>query len=142
MGREHRLLAGLDVLDLEVTPIGDDIDALDVEDDAGRFGCLHQQADVHDLVGHGLLDDHFVLRVDCDLRVIADANLRMGGHRPAVGIGQRYLALAGPLELRQKRPVAAAFLAERLDLLGQVFRARAAARSVFLDISPSSSRRK
>jgi hypothetical protein len=66
----------------------------------------------------------------------------MGGHRPAVGIGQRYLALAGPLELRQKRPVAAAFLAERLDLLGQVFRARAAARSVFLDISPSSSRRK
>jgi hypothetical protein len=31
MGREPRLLAGLDVLDLEVTPIGDDIDALDVE---------------------------------------------------------------------------------------------------------------
>ena len=78
-------LAGLDVLDLEVTPIGDDIDALDVEDDAGRFGCLHQQADVHDLVGHGLLDDHFVLRVDGDLRVIADANLRMGGHRRLSG---------------------------------------------------------
>jgi hypothetical protein len=36
MGREPRLLAGLDVLDLEVTPIGDDIDALDVEDGAGR----------------------------------------------------------------------------------------------------------
>src|ERR1700730_17753493 len=66
---EPRLLAGLDVLDLEVTPIGDDIDALDVEDDAGRFGCLHQQGDVHDLVGHGLLDDHFVLRV-----VFAKAN--------------------------------------------------------------------
>jgi hypothetical protein len=34
-------------------------------------------ASFHDLVGHRLLDDHFVLRVDCDLRVVADANLRM-----------------------------------------------------------------
>jgi hypothetical protein len=27
--------------------------------------------------------------------LFADANLRMGGHRPAVGISQRYLVLAG-----------------------------------------------
>jgi len=74
MGRETRLLAGFDILDLEVTPIGDDIDALDAENGAGRLGCLRQQADVRH---RRLLDDHFVLRVDCDLRVVADANLRM-----------------------------------------------------------------
>ncbi len=59
----------------------------------------------------------------------------MGGHRPAVGISQRYLVLAGSFKIRQHRPVPAAFLAERLDLLGQVSRARAAARSAFLDIA-------
>src|SRR3984893_2758388 len=59
----------------------------------------------------------------------------MGGHRPAVGIGQRYLVLAGSFEIRQHHPVTVAFLAERLDLLGQVFHARAAARSAFLDIA-------
>jgi hypothetical protein len=61
--------------------IGDDIDVLDIEKGAGQLGGLFQQAHVHDLIGHGLRDDHFVLRVDGDLRVIADANLRMGGHR-------------------------------------------------------------
>ncbi len=58
-------------------------------------------AHVDNLVGHGLLDEHFVLRVDRYLRVVADADLRMGGHHPAVGIGQGYLILAGPLELHQ-----------------------------------------
>ncbi|MFZ3327261.1 MAG: hypothetical protein WA231_15840, partial [Methylocella sp.] len=115
--------------------IGDDIDVLDIEKGAGQLGGLFQQAHVHDLIGHGLRNDHFVLRVDGDLRVLADANLRMGGHRPAVRISERYLALAAPLQFRQKRPVAAAFLAERRDLLGKVFRARAAARSAFLDIA-------
>jgi hypothetical protein len=28
-----------------------------------RLGCLRQQAHVHDVVGHGLLDDHVMLRV-------------------------------------------------------------------------------
>ena len=95
MGRQPRLFAGLNVLDLEVAAIGDDIDILDIENGAGRLGGLFQQAHVHDLIGHSLLDDHFVLRVDRDLDVVADANLRMGGHRPAVGISQRYLVLAG-----------------------------------------------
>ena len=145
MGRQPRLFAGLNVLDLEVAAIGDDIDILDIENGAGQLGGLFQQAHVHDLIGHSLLDDHFVLRVDRDLDVVADANLRMGGHRPAVGISQRYLVLAGSFKIRQHRPVPAAFLAERLDLLGQVSRARAAARSAFLDIAlvqPSAARMK
>ncbi len=58
-------------------------------------------AHVDNPVGHSLLDEHFVLRVDHYLRVVADAGLRMGGHRPAVRIGQGYLVLAGPLELHR-----------------------------------------
>jgi Pyridine nucleotide-disulphide oxidoreductase len=57
---------------------------------------------IDDLVGHGLLDDQFILGVDRDLHVVANADLRMAGHRPAVGIGQRYLAFAGPLQVRQQ----------------------------------------
>jgi hypothetical protein len=64
---------------------------------------------------------------------------RQGGHRPAGGIGQRYLALAGSFEIRQHHPVAVALLAERRDLLGEIFRTRAAPPS---STSPSSSRRR
>jgi Transglutaminase-like superfamily len=46
-------------------------------------------------IGHSLLDDHFVLRVDRDLDVVADANLRMGGHRPAVGISSASPQISG-----------------------------------------------
>jgi hypothetical protein len=42
MGRQPRLFAGLDVLDLEVAAIGDDIDILDIENDVGRLGGLFQ----------------------------------------------------------------------------------------------------
>jgi hypothetical protein len=77
----------------------------------------------------------WLVTADCDLRVVADANLRMGGHRPAVGIGQRYLALAGPVKRRQQRPVPVACFADRRDLVSKVFRASAAARSAFLDIA-------
>ena len=78
------LLAGLDVLDLEVDAIGDDIDSLDIENGAGWLGCLRQKA----RRPGWSRDDHLVLRVDGELDIVADANLRMGGHRPAVGIGQ------------------------------------------------------
>jgi hypothetical protein len=54
MGRQPRLFAGLDGLDLEVAAIGDDIDILDIENGAGRLGCLRQQPHVHDLIGYGL----------------------------------------------------------------------------------------
>ena len=68
------ILAGLDVLDLE-----DDVDGLDVQNLAGRFCGLRQQAHVHDLVGHHLLDEQLVLRVDRHLNVIADGDLGVGG---------------------------------------------------------------
>jgi hypothetical protein len=38
MRRQAGLLAGFDVLDLEVAAIGDDIDLLDIENDAGGLG--------------------------------------------------------------------------------------------------------
>jgi hypothetical protein len=76
-----------------------------------------------------------IILFDRDLDVVADANLRIGCHRPTVGIGQRYLVLAGPLEFRQHRPVSVALVTDRRDLLGQVFCARAAARSAFLDVA-------
>src|ERR1700680_4657357 len=40
MGCKAHLLASLDVLDLEVAAIGDDVDPLDAENRAGRFGSL------------------------------------------------------------------------------------------------------
>ena len=104
------LLAGLDVLDFEVATVGDDVDRFDPENFAGRLGGLRQQSHVDDLVGHRLLDDHLVLRVDRDLRVVAHADLRMRGHGAAVGIGQRDLVLAGPVKLGQHRRVTAALL--------------------------------
>ena len=42
MGRQPRLFAGLNVLDLEVAAIGDDIDILDIENGACRLGGLGQ----------------------------------------------------------------------------------------------------
>src|ERR1700678_2579337 len=120
------LLAGLDVLGLEVAAVGDDVDRLDVENLAGRFCGLRQKPHVDDLVGHRLFDDQLVLRVDGDLDVIADADLGVRSHGAAVGIGQRYLVLAGSVELSQHRVVTAALLAERRDLLGQILGARPA----------------
>ena len=46
------LLAGVDVLDLEVAAVGDDVDHLDIQNLASRFSGLRQQTHVHDLVGH------------------------------------------------------------------------------------------
>ena len=42
MRRQSRLLASLDVLAFEIATIGDDIDRLDFEKGAGRFGGLFQ----------------------------------------------------------------------------------------------------
>src|SRR3984957_14824036 len=130
-------LTGLDVLDFEVAAIGDDIDRLDAQDLTGRLRGLRQQAHVHDLVGHRLLDDQLVLRVDRHLNVIPDGDLGVGGHGAAVGIGQRDLVLAGSLELNQHRVITPAFLAERCDLLGLVRAPPLVAPSA---TSPSSSR--
>ena len=108
-----------DTSDIRCVQVGDDIDRRNLKDGAGRLGGLFQQADVRDLIGHRLLDDHFVLRVDGDLDIVADGDLGMGGHCPAVGIGQRYLTLAAPLQFRQQRPVATAFLARRQSKLAR-----------------------
>ena len=64
VGNAAGLLASLDILDFEVAAIGDDVDRLDAQDFAGRLRGLRQQARVHDLVGHRLLEDQLVLRVD------------------------------------------------------------------------------
>jgi Transposase domain (DUF772) len=75
-----------------------------------------------------------VLRVGRCLNVVADADLRMRRHGPAVGIGQRYSALPRAFEFRQHRVVSTALLAKRLDLFCEIVHARAA-RSSFRDIA-------
>jgi hypothetical protein len=49
-------------------------------------------------------------------------------------VGQRYLALAGSLQFRQKRAIATALFAQRLDLFREILRSRAARRG-FRDIA-------
>ena len=78
------------------------------------------------MIGDLLLDDQLVLRIDGDLHVVADRNVRMRRHRSAVGIGERDLALTGPIQFRQHVLVPLAPLLDRGDLLGQVLDPRAA----------------
>ena len=107
---------------------------LDIEDGAGGLGGLRQKPHIHDLIGHFLLDDHLVFRVNRDLNIVADANLRMRRHGAAIGVGQRYLALAALLQFRQQLAVTAALLAQRLDLFSEILDARTV-RSGFRDIA-------
>jgi hypothetical protein len=90
-GNAADLLAGLDILDLKVA-IGNEADRLDTEDFAGPLRSLHQQAHVHDLVGHITVFStiRFVLRINRNQNVVADADLRARGYRPAVETSQRY----------------------------------------------------
>src|SRR3954447_11663364 len=113
-------LTGLDILDLEVTLVGDDVDRLDAEDLLRRFGSLGQQPHIEHLVGDLLLDNQFVLGVNGDLRVVADRDTRVGGHRSAVGVGHRDLALPGAVELGQHLLAAVTPTPDRGDLLRQV----------------------
>ena len=85
---------------------------------------LRQQAHVDHLIADFLFGDHLVLRIDRDLNIVADANLRERRHGAAVGIGQRYLVLAAAFEIVQQRVVATALCAQRLDFFREVFRAR------------------
>ena len=80
------LLAGLDILDLEIASVGHDRDPLDSEKLFCRFGGLGQQTHIHNLVGDLLLDDQLVLRVDGDLHIVADGNMGMRRHRSAVAV--------------------------------------------------------
>ena len=65
------LLAGLDVLDFEVTASATtSIVSTPRMSRAGSAVCV-STAHVDDLVGYRLLDEHLVLRVDRDLRVVA-----------------------------------------------------------------------
>src|SRR5215467_8652270 len=56
-------LAGLDVLDLEIAPVGHHREALHSENLFGRFGGLGQQTHIDNLVGDLLLDDQLVLGI-------------------------------------------------------------------------------
>ena len=87
---------------------------------------MGQQTHIDNLIGDLLLDDQLVLRVDGDLHVVADRNMGMRRHRAAVGIGERDLALAGPIQLRQHGFVPLAPFSDCGDLFGQVLDPRAA----------------
>ena len=66
-----------------------------------------------------LFGDQFVLRIDRDLSVIADADLGMGCHRASVRVGERNLALAAGLQLLQHRLVDLTLFAHLRDLRRQ-----------------------
>jgi hypothetical protein len=70
------------------------------------------------LVRNLLFDDQLVLRVDGDLHIVADRNMRMRRHRTAVRVGERDLALAGSIQFRQHVLVPLAPLPDRGDLRG------------------------
>ena len=89
MGLHPGLLAGLDVLDLEIAAVGDDRDPLDAENLLGRLRRPGEQAHIDDLVRHLLFDDQLVLGVHRDLHVVADGNMRVRRHGSAVGVGER-----------------------------------------------------
>src|SRR5438270_2029168 len=120
------LLAGLDVLDLEITPISHDRDPLDSENLFYRFGGLCQQTHIDNSVRDLLLDDQLVLGIDGDLHVVAHRNMRMRRHRSAVGVGERDLALPGLVQFRQHVLVPLTPLPNRGNLLGQVLDSRTA----------------
>ncbi len=83
-----------------------------------------------DIVGHGLFDDHLVLRVDGDLDIVADADLRVRRHGAAVGIGERYLAFAALFQRGKMRCIFATLLLQRLDLFRQILDPRTAGRAL------------
>ena len=73
VGRDTRVFAGLHVLALVVTPVGDGVDPLDAEHLFGGTGGWRQQAEVAAGIGDVLLDDQLVLGVERDLDVVAHA---------------------------------------------------------------------
>ena len=82
------------------------------------------------IVRHRLFDDHLVLGVDGDLNVVADADLRIGRHGAAVGIGERHLAFAALFQRGKMRRIFAALLFQRLDFLRQILDPRTAGRAL------------
>ena len=87
------LFAGLDVLDLEIPTVGYDRDLFDTEDLFCRRRRLGEQPHVNNLVRDLLLHDQLVLGVHRCLDVVADGNVRVRRHRPAVGVSERDLIL-------------------------------------------------
>ena len=80
--------------------------------------------------GHVLIDDHLVLRVDGDLGIVADGDLRMRGHGAAVGIGERQLAFAALFQRGKMRCIFATLLFQRRDLFRQILDPRTAGRAL------------
>ena len=85
-------------------------------------------------IGHVLIDDHLVLRVDGDLGIVADGDLRMRRHGAAVGIGERHLAFAALFQRGKMRCIFAPLLFQRRDLFRQILDPRTAGRA-FLGIA-------
>src|SRR5580693_702965 len=86
------------------------------------------QTHVDDLIGHLLIDDHLVLRVDGDLGIVADGDLGMRRHGAAVGIGERHLAFAALFQRGKMRRIFTTLLFQRRDLFRQILDPRTAGR--------------
>ena len=129
MGAAHNALSQpfrrLDVLDLEIPTVGYDRDLFDTEDLFSRRRRLGEQPHVNNLVRDLLLHDQLVLGVHRYLDVVADRNVPVRGHGPAVGVSERDLILTSAVEFRQHFLASRAAVTDRGDFLGQVLDPRA-----------------
>jgi hypothetical protein len=78
------------------------------------------------LVRDLLLRNQLVVGIHRNLHVVANGNMRVGCHRPAVGVSQRDLILSGPIRLRQHRLASFASLPHRGNFLRQMLDLRTA----------------
>gem|GEM_PF-4451995 len=120
VGGDAVCLAGFDILNLEVTAIGDSLYLLDAGRIHRRFDRGNQKTKVDDLVANLLLGDHLVLRVHSKLDVIADADFGRARHGAGVRIGQRDLVFAAAIQFLQHSRVPGALVPDRRDLLGEL----------------------
>ena len=82
-----------------------------------------------------LLNDQLVLGVGRHLRIVADTHLRIGGHRPAIRVSERDLALTRALQLLKQLHLPSPALLKGCEFIGQVL-GPPAARRVLLGIGP------
>ncbi len=75
--------------------------------------------------------------VDRDLDVVAHADFGVRGHRGGVGIGQRDLVLAGPLQTPDHHLVVAMLSLQGRDLFGEILGVRPAVRRAVLGVAPA-----
>ena len=112
-------IACLDLRGAVVAAIGHCLKPLLAHRLAGSRGHRRELRPVAARVGHLVRHDEVVLRVHCNLHVVADdaGAATAGGHGPRVRIGQRELAIGLVLQLLLDAVHATHLLAHRSELV-------------------------